>query len=200
MDGLGVLTLVGLFSAFPLLGDEAQVEPRLSIDAYAPLHADRQLQLTHLDLSWWRKDTLGGRLTLRLGLGLTRATGSIEQWRDDTPGAAPALVTLDSPAWGAGVTASARWQARAWGGGVNPGGRLSLDAAASAMAYDRRFPAGGLHYDGMFRFGPTIEWDLADGALAVGARWMHLSNGRGLTPRNPSYEGQGMVLAWQWRL
>lgn len=158
------------------------------LDRLAPLHANRQIHTTSLHWRLREKQWWDGRVALRLGATLSRPTGSITQ-----PGP-NGIDLLDSPAWGLGPAVDA--QLRLVRG---TGWRLQLDTSAAVLLYDRRFPAGGDHYNGMLQLGPSIAWQLpaGRGELELGWRWMHVSNGQGLGPHNPSYEGRGITLRWR---
>lgn len=73
--------------------------------------------------------------------------------------------------------------------------------STAVLIYDRPFPAGGDHYNGMFQIGPSFSFTPARGhTLTLGYRWMHVSNGQGLGAHNPAYEGKGVVLRYQMPL
>jgi hypothetical protein len=49
--------------------------------------------------------------------------------------------------------------------------------------------------------GGTLAYEIAHGArVELGARWMHVSNGQGLGPFNPSYEAACILLGVQLQL
>lgn len=63
------------------------------------------------------------------------------------------------------------------------------------IVYDQDFPAGGDRYNFMWRLGPSLSYRVADSyVVGVSYRWMHVSNGRGVTPEDPSYEAEGLSL------
>lgn len=192
MPGLGVVTFVTLFGAYPLVDVPAERINEVGGDTFAPIHADRQLHLTNAHVYVLRKDISALRLTLKLGASVSRATGHITQLQG-SDGDGPMQQDHDSPAWGIGPSIEAK--AAIW---TTPAARLTMDLSAAGMLYDRAFPAGGLHYNGVFQIGPSVEFSIGPRqSLSVGARWLHLSNGHGLTPRNPSFEGRGLVVRYQ---
>jgi len=68
-----------------------------------------------------------------------------------------------------------------------------LDVCGAFILYDEEFPAGGEHYNFMWRAGPTLSYSFGHAyGIGVSYRWMHVSNGQGLTPNNPSYEAKGI--------
>jgi hypothetical protein len=187
MEGLGLVSLLTLFGGYAISDAPAEAVQVVGIDRLAPLHADRQIHTNSLQWRAREKLLLDGRASLRLGATVSRATGWISQ------PAEAGLQRLDSPAWGAGPAVDGRFTLLDHGGW-----RLNLDASAAVLLYDRRFPAGGDHYNGMFQFGATLghRWP-GGGQVEAGWRWMHVSNGQGLGPQNPSYEARGLSLRWQ---
>jgi hypothetical protein len=192
MPGLGVVTFVTLFGAYPLVDVPAERINEFGVDAFAPIHADRQLHLTNAHAYVLQKDISALRLSLKFGASVSRATGLITQLQGS---GSDGLMqqNYDSPAWGIGPTIEAK--AAIW---TTPAARLTMDLSAAGMLYDRAFPAGGLRYNGVFQIGPSVDFAIGPRqSLLVGARWLHLSNGHGLTPRNPSFEGRGFVVRYQ---
>jgi hypothetical protein len=130
-------------------------------------------------------------LTFLGGVRITDAHGYILQLNEhfDT-------VRYDTAAFGAGPMFMVRWEpirARV--------ASVSLDAVGGVVLYDARFPAGGDIYDFTFRFGGAVAVTMTPRtAIGAGVRWMHLSNGQGLGPQNPSYEGVGFHLGVTFRL
>lgn len=179
----GLLTLAGLFGGYTLADVPSHRIQEFGLDHFEPLHANRQIDLVNASAYLREKRFEGWPLTLRLGVVAQHARGEITQLSDTL-----SQQTLDSPGHGLGVSAEARL--RVWKG-------LHLDASATPMLYDRRFPAGGTYYNGMFQAGPSFSWEMGAGRWTLGARWLHISNGRGLGPDNPSTEGRGLVLRYQ---
>lgn len=179
----GLLTLFGVFGSFALSDAPAHRIREFGLDYYEPLHADRQIHLVNVGVQLREKRLDSLPLSLRIGVLAQHARGEITQLNDSLQ-----PYTLDSPGVGLGVSGEARL--RLWSG-------LHLDASAAPMVYDRRFPAGGDYYNGMFQVGPSFTWKMGDAQWTVGARWMHISNGRCLCARNPSTEGRGLALRVQ---
>lgn len=192
MPGLGVVTFVTLFGAYPLVDVPAERINEFGVDTFAPIHADRQLHLTNAHAYVLQKDISALRLSLKFGASVSRATGHITQLQgSDSDGLMQ--QNYDSPAWGIGPSIEAK--AAIW---TTHSVRLTMDLSAAGMLYDRAFPAGGLRYNGVFQIGPSVDFAIGPRqSLSVGARWLHLSNGHGLTPQNPSFEGRGLVVRYQ---
>lgn len=140
MPGLGVVTFVTLFGAYPLVDVPAERINEFGVDAFAPIHADRQLHLTNAHAYVLQKDISALRLSLKFGASVSRATGLITQLQGS---GSDGLMqqNYDSPAWGIGPTIEAK--AAIW---ATPAARLTMDLSAAGMLYDRAFPAGGLRY------------------------------------------------------
>jgi hypothetical protein len=62
------------------------------------------------------------------------------------------------------------------------------------------FPNGGSAVNGYLRAGGGLRYDLSDrDAIEAGFHLAHVSNGGGLVPGNPAYNGQGWFLNVRWR-
>lgn len=62
------------------------------------------------------------------------------------------------------------------------------------------FPAGGSAVNGYLRAGGGLRLDLSDRyAVEAGYHLSHVSNGGGMVPGNPAYNGNGMFLNLRWR-
>ncbi|TWH45702.1 acyloxyacyl hydrolase [Sporomusa sp. KB1] len=71
-------------------------------------------------------------------------------------------------------------------------GKLSaaVDISGGIMLYDNVFPAGGRHYDFMWRIGPQFIYKFNENSsINVGYMFMHVSNG--FTTHNPGYDAHG---------
>lgn len=187
MGGLGILSVVGLFGGYILAEGPPSPIQEFGIDRLTPIHADRQITTTSLHWRAREKALAPGRAELRLGATVSRATGRIVQ---PVPGG---LAVLDSPGWGAGPAVDLRLTLL-----QQPSWQLQLHGSAAVLLHDRRFPAGGDRYNGMFRVGPSVAAERPGGArIELGWTWMHVSNGQGLGAHNPSYEARGWSLRWQ---
>lgn len=193
IDGLGTLTLIGLFGGFALGDADGPRRDALELQHFRPVHADRSLALSNATWYLDRRTLFDERLQLSLGATVSRATGHIVQLSGDIQDGSLRQQTLPSDAWGIGPTVGASLvlaQARTLS--------LSLDVAGSLMLYDRDFPAGSSRYNGMLQAGPTLAWQGADARQwSLGARWLHLSNGQGSGAHNPGYDGHGLSLRYE---
>lgn len=193
MNGLGILSGILLFGGYPASSAPARTISEWGVEALAPIHDDRQIHTVNLQWRGREKDLWDGRVQLRLGATVSRASGSIRQLTGSFEDGSLREVELDSPGWGLGPAAEGRWRMAAQGPWA-----LNLDLSTAVMGYDRRFPAGGDRYNGMLQVGPTLVWSARDGVRwQLGVRWMHVSNGQGMVAHNPSYEARGLTLRVQ---
>jgi hypothetical protein len=153
-----------------------------------PSKIDREIDTGSVHLVVGREDAWFG---WRAGATATHASGHIIQLDDEL-----SRVRHDSAAGGIGPVGLVRIAtpelARI---------RVALEGSGGLLLYTRAFPAGGSLYNFMWRVGPSIEIRVRDAQwLGLGLRWMHVSNGQGLGPDNPSYEGLGATawLGWTW--
>jgi len=127
----------------------------------------------------------------RAGITATSATGYIVQFDEHLHD-----TQLESNAVGIGPTAVLRLQTPELARWV-----LSFEGSGAFILYSRHFPAGGDVYNFMWRAGPSLSYRFDDTwSAGAGARVMHVSNGQGLTPKNPSYAALGVTLWLAWRL
>ncbi|MDX2220017.1 MAG: hypothetical protein SF172_13430 [Burkholderiales bacterium] len=196
MAGIGTLIIGGLFAGYGLTDTPATPIREIGIDRLTrDVKTDRHINTTNVHLFLREKEWEPLNLKLKLGMTVSRATGSIEQLQGSYEEGTLRPVTLDSPGWGIGPMAEARLK-------LFQAGRLSgsLDATAGVLLYDRKFPAGGDRYNGMGQIGPSLTWRMGEGergsALTAGWRHMHVSNGQGVNAGNPSYESRGWTLRY----
>jgi hypothetical protein len=129
------------------------------------------------------------RLTLYGGVMTTAAWGSIVQWNENFE-----QIRFDARAGGAGPSILVR-------GEPVQRGRVSLrlEVAGSAIFYGPDFPPGGDFYNFAWQLGGAVAIRVSPRVrLGLGLRWMHVSNGQGLGPQNPSYEGVGFPISIDW--
>lgn len=77
-------------------------------------------------------------------------------------------------------------------GPVRPFLRASMGLAL--FGRERPFLPGADVYEGVLTWSVGLELDLGPTALAVDAHYIHLSNGQGLGPHNPAFDGFGASL------
>lgn len=191
-DGFGLLYLGSLFAGYALAGEPAHPQLSVGVDRQLPTQDDRQLRTTTLHLFLREKEVEPLRLHLRLGLGVTRVSGHITQLTGSYEEGTLREVVLDSPAWGAGPEVEASFRLFRYGPLT-----AQADLLGGVYLYDRDFPAGGRRYNGMLQAGLSLNYAFSpqDG-VTLGYRWMHVSNGQGVQPSNPSYEAAGISLRY----
>jgi hypothetical protein len=177
--------------------DPPPVTPRASVrlfvasetEYYVPTKSDRRVQ-SNFENVMAGVSLFRGRFTVAGGATATSARGYITQYGDHFQD-----VALATAVGGAGPIFLLRAQPfELW--------RLSLalDLVGGLVLYAHRFPPGGDVYNFAWRLGGALALRLTDAvSVSTGARWMHVSNGQGLGPQNPSYEGVGFPLGVTYR-
>lgn len=193
---MGKLLLLLLFG--PQIFYDPQIERKWMVNAqqFSPAHDDREIDMTEIDFLITTRAFEKFHLTLMLGATASFARGEITQLEGSYEEGTFRSATYESDGNGLGPLSSLKLD-------LLHGSKLSLslDVSSGVVFYDEPFPAGGTHYNGMFRAGPTLTYSLDDKqSVAIGYRWMHLSNGRGEGSDNPSYEGNGIHVQYARRL
>ena len=179
---LGALLLLSPTSA---AADAPAFEGAVDAQYYAPIHDDRSVRSVFVDVAVGKMLVPLLGLSAYAGLTFTHAWGSIVQLGE---GFQP--YELATSAVGVGPMGLVRIQPLRLGPVA-----AGLDAVGSLIVYDKHFPPGGDVYNFSWRIGPSVGVALGERLTAVaGFRWMHVSNGQGLGPQNPSYEGRGPSL------
>jgi hypothetical protein len=151
---------------------------------YVPTKSDRPIQSGFVNVVGGA-EWVPGRLAFLGGATTTGAEGYILQYNAQWQ-----TVRYDTAALGIGPMFLLSW-APLRVGRVS----LALDAVGAIVFYDTHFPTGGDIYNFTLRFGGAVAVRILPTlSLSAGGRWMHVSNGQGLGPQNPSYEGAGFHL------
>lgn len=167
---------------------------RLSIEYFHPAKRDRNITTININAYYPVKDLNARGLSVYAGLTATHAYGDIIQLEGDLGLGTLREVQYDNVATGAGpviltdlcLLSSDQFS-------------LKLDASGGIIFYNKDFPAGGDRYNFMWRAGPVLNLTVGDGQnMGIGYRWMHVSNGQGLGPQNPSYDAQGFSLQYSF--
>ncbi|HEV2112092.1 MAG TPA: hypothetical protein VGT99_12115 [Gammaproteobacteria bacterium] len=175
---------------FITLDEEARI---YSLDYFTPTQQDRDIRVESLDVAHaWR--SVNG-LELQARLGLFHADGS----RQDVPLTGPPNSTLFGVS-GGGVLrlypVEFWWQ--------YPRAHFFLQYAEQILYTGRtegsQFPAGGTGVNGFARWGWGFSYDFTPG-LSVEALYLHghVSNGSGVVPQNPMWNGHGAGVALRYR-
>lgn len=160
---------------------------RLSVEYLEPTDESRDIQTVNVNAYVLITEIKKAGLSIYGGLTASYGDGDITQLEGDVNAGTLREVNLGSEA-----------------AGIGPGilvdlrllrvSRFSLhaDGSGSVIIYNREFPAGGDYYNFMWRGGPVLRY-VAGSTLEIGLGywWMHVSNGQGLGPQNPSYDARG---------
>ncbi len=167
----------------PPLPDRFHVEA--AVEHLWPIDDSRRIKTTSAN-AWIGRGILHQSwLAWRAGVTATWATGYILQFDDQFRD-----IRFDNAAAGVGPSLALRLQTPELARLV-----VGVEGSGGLIFYTRRFPAGGDIYNFMWRAGPSIECHVAERWwLGAGFRVMHVSNGQGLGPQNPSYEARGAVI------
>ena len=72
---------------------------------------------------------------------------------------------------------------------------LHINGSGNFILYSERLPAGGEYYNFLWRGGPMIEYDVGKAkSIGISYQRSHVSNGKGLSTKNPSYDAHGIAL------
>jgi hypothetical protein len=170
-----------------------RARPALRADAeleyYFPTKSDRPIRTVFANVVIG-VPVLHEVLVLEAGLTATGAWGSITQWNERFVD-----VRYDTGVVGAGPIFLVRCEPVHLGRFA-----LSLDALGGVVFYSAAFPPGGDVYNFTWRLGGAFLVRVTEPlSISVGTRWMHVSNGQGLNPHNPSYEGIGFSVGISYR-
>ena len=186
LGALGALA----WGAPALAGDGEETEPPPLVDVaaayYVPTDENRAVNSVFVNAA------IGVDLLPSIGFSafggvtLTYATGHIVQWNDYFED-----VRYETEAAGVGPIFLLRWAPLRIAGVA-----LAAEMVGGVVLYSNDFPAGGDIYNFTWRFGGSLSYQVDDELMiSAGVRWMHVSNGQGLGPQNPSYEGVGFPIS-----
>lgn len=83
---------------------------------------------------------------------------------------------------------------------IGPAKPFVQGAVDFLYTFGRPFPAGGSSVNGLVRWGAGIEIAVSQRmSLSAGYRAAHISNGGGLVPSNPAWNGRGGFVDLTWR-
>lgn len=167
----------------------------LGIEYYEPIEDDRNISTWNLNMYYPIGLIEDIDLSFDAVLTATYATGDITQLEGELSKGTLRDVNYKNSAIGIGpgILADLR---------LLEMGQLSfhLDAGISAILYNKNFPAGGDCYNFMERGGFLLKYDFENNqAVGIGYYRMHVSNGQGTGPQNPSYNAEGIRLTYTFR-
>ena len=167
----------------------------LGIEYYEPIEDDRNIRTWNLNMYYPVGAIEDINLSFDAVLTATYATGDITQLEGELFEGTLRDVNYKNSAVGIGpgILADLR---------LLEMGQLSfhVDAGISAILYNKNFPAEGDCYNFMERVGFALKFPLENNqSVGIGCYGMHVSNGQGTGPRNPSYDAEGMRLTYEFR-
>lgn len=188
-----------LFFAFPAICQEnpekdsicfcEYCRPKYEIGAeyFSPMQYTNEIKTITLDGFYWRKYFKKSDVLISVGVTANYAWGYSTQ-----------LYPLGDTAF-----LSVNYKTSAFGIGpifqlaptIVKVKRVSVIAEANGgiLLYDKKFPYGGDYYNFMFRTGPSIVYQINHKySMKIGARWLHVSNGKGSGNQNPYYDAIGL--------
>ena len=163
---------------------------RIGAEYFFPTEEDRNIRTANWSAYFPIESLKTGNLSTYAGITATYAYGDITQLEGDFNQGTLREVNYENEAFGIGPGILA--DLRIW---RTAGFSLHVDASGSLIFYNEDFPAGGERYNFMWRAGPGIKLGRH---LGITYQWMHVSNGQGLGPKNPSYDAQGITLQYSF--
>lgn len=192
-----LLLLALIFISFsPLIAAEKDVNERktdkipisLSVDYFYPVEKSRNIDTINFNAYYPIKEFNKIGLILYGELTCTFASGDITQLEGEFSEGTLHEVNYDNEAFGIGPGLWTDFS-------VLNGDTISfhIGGGGNFIAYNKNFPAGGDRYNFMWRAGPMLKIHIGNKRnIGIGYLWMHVSNGQGAGPQNPSYEAQGI--------
>ena len=154
----------------------------INVEYMAPYLASREIKTVFINAYPCIQMFNKVHLTIGVGVTATYAWGNIIQYDKNFNN-----ITMPTAAFGIGPGFLIRFEPVLVGRFS-----LSLDIDEALILYTRNFPAGGDIYNFVHRLGGAICYRIAKrDKIAIGGRWMHVSNGQGLNPHNPFYPAAG---------
>lgn len=162
----------------------------LSLEYYYSTENSRNIDTINFNAYFPVKEFKKLNLILYGGLTGTFATGNITQLEGDLNEGTLGEVNYETEAFGVGP---GLWVNFCF---LNMNAMsIHLEGSGNLIVYNKKFPAGGDWYNFMWRFGPVLKFPIGiSGGIGIGYNWMHVSNGQGIGPSNPSYDAQGISL------
>ncbi len=162
-------------SSQPLNG-KSQLEREY--DFMDAINHDRDISTVSLNLI--AKTSEKNEWSFYKGITITRPEGEIDYKGE----------ILESTAFGIGPIGLARYKLREFE-------ILSIhfDMSGALIFYNEKFPAGGRHYNFMWRIGPKFIYRISENFIFnLGYKLMHVSNGSLSGYHNPAYDSKGFSL------
>lgn len=169
-----------------------RTQTKLGSEFLFPTHENRQIEtITFNFMHVWERWP-EHPFTFGTGLSVTGAKGRITQHDDNWQ-----EIVSDTQAVGLGPVFRVKYEPIVYRG-FSPG----IGLWGGLILYSDHFPPGGDVYNFMWRSGISLNYRSGNGRsfFSLSWKWMHVSNGQGITDRNPSYEAEGLGFSWGWYL
>ena len=178
------LAITVIFSLLFLLGNSfclaSDSKYELEFDYMTAVHYDRDIDTVSLHILKKVSETSSQSRTFYRGVTLTRPWGDIIDHGKKK----------NSDSFGAGPIYMIRYQKK-----ISEKFSGVLDISGGLILYTDKFPAGGEHYNFMWRIGPKFVYKFNENSsMNIGYMWMHVSNGLHGSNNNPSYDSNGVSL------
>lgn len=162
----------------------------LSLEYYYPTEKSRNIKTININAYYPIKEFEKINLIIYGGLTGTFAKGDITQLEGELNEGTFREVNYDTEAAGIGPGIRADFYLI-----EKSSISIHLEGSGNLIAYSKNFPPGGDWYNFMWRCGPVLKFRIGNGGdIGFGYHWMHVSNGQGIGPFNPSYDAQGVSL------
>lgn len=169
-----------------------EVPARIAVEYLYPTADARDITTVNLNAYIRIKTIETVNLSILTGLTVTNATGDITQLEGDLNEGTLRESNYENEAVGLGP--GILLDLLLWHGCKFS---IHLDGSGGIIFYNQDFPAGGDRYNFMWRGGPVLRYDFGNGHdIGLGYLLMHVSNGQGVGPKNPSYDAQGVSLQY----
>lgn len=162
----------------------------LGAEFLAPIHTNRDIETINFNLLYVWERWPEHPFTFGSGFTLSNARGKITQLNNNFE-----EINSATHETGLGPTFRLKYEPFVYRG-FSPG----MEFSGGILIYSDHFPPGGDSYNFMWRAGISVNYRSMDRQLYIAAtwKWMHVSNGQGITDENPSYEAQGPGVTWSW--
>jgi hypothetical protein len=170
----------------------ATTDKTISIEYLSPTEDDRDIETINVDYNSLIATFDKLNLSTYWSVTGTYATGSITQLEGDINAGTLKEVQFDNSAFGIGPGLLLSFKLVEFNGLS-----LHLNGAGNLIIYSERFPAGGDYYNFMWRGGPMIQYALGESkSIGFSYQESHVSNGQGLSSKNPSFDAHGFALRY----
>lgn len=186
-----VVVLITSFATNLAAQDNSQESKEIyyGIEYLGSVEADRNIDTYNVDMYYPIKAFNQLNLSVYAGATITSANGDITQLEGELDEGTFREVNYENSATGIGPGLLIDWKYP-----ISQRLFLHVEGIGNLLFYNEKFPAGGNHFNFMWRAGPSVQYDFGSTAVGLGYHWLHVSNGRGKGPKNPTYDAEGAFL------